>query len=239
MRKHGILPPRPPTPPSPSPPASPQLRDLLEAASPSKLNELSADAADSDTERFIESYRRKRLNEMRAEQKRWRFGQVLPIGRDDYKREVTEASKVSEPDDESQSGTGVVCLLYKDANAASDRLRPHIRELAARHPRVKFVSIVGDKCIPNYPDQHLPTIFVYRNGELTGQEVAWGAKAAKTKDDLENFLHVSLAMPSESDPRPKSRGSDSSSSERDLGAPGSRNFVGRNRRRSRSHDSDD
>ena len=52
---------------------------------------------------------------MRKEQLRARFGRVYPIGRDDYQREVTDASKVDEDEDEGKGrGTGVVCFLYKD-----------------------------------------------------------------------------------------------------------------------------
>ena len=71
---------------------------------------------DDDTARVLESIRRKRMAEIRREQKRARFGEVYPIGRDDYKREVTESSKVDEPYDEEMAGkgTGVVCFLYKD-----------------------------------------------------------------------------------------------------------------------------
>ena len=46
--------------------------------------------------------------------KRARFGRVYPIGREDYTREVTEASKISEDGDEDEKGTGVICFLYKD-----------------------------------------------------------------------------------------------------------------------------
>lgn len=46
--------------------------------------------------------------------KRARFGRLYPIGREDYTREVTEASKVNEEDDQVERGTGVVCFLYKD-----------------------------------------------------------------------------------------------------------------------------
>ena len=43
-----------------------------------------------------------------------RFGRVYPIAREDYTREVTEASKVNEEGDAQQRGTGVVVFLYKD-----------------------------------------------------------------------------------------------------------------------------
>lgn len=52
---------------------------------------------------------------MQREQRRARFGRVYPIARDDYKREVTEASSVDEEGEEMKGrGTGVVCFLYKD-----------------------------------------------------------------------------------------------------------------------------
>jgi hypothetical protein len=57
----------------------------------------------------------------------------------------------------------------------SDRTFEHIRALATRHPRTKFVSIVGDKCIPNLPDTRIPMIIAYRKGDIRNQVVAWGA----------------------------------------------------------------
>ena len=48
---------------------------------------------------------------------------MLPISRDDYNREVTEASKVDDRDedddeDDETKGTGVVCFLYKEGYVA-------------------------------------------------------------------------------------------------------------------------
>ena len=63
---------------------------------------------------MIDAYRRQRLADERRAEKKARFGRVYPIGRDDYTREVTEASGVSEEDDKEETGTGVVCFLYKD-----------------------------------------------------------------------------------------------------------------------------
>jgi len=60
------------------------------------------------------AYKEKRLKEMRGEQKTHRFGDVLPISRDDYTREVTEASKIDGPGEHQGRGTGVVCFLYKE-----------------------------------------------------------------------------------------------------------------------------
>ena len=53
------------------------------------------------------------MAEIKKQEKTSRFGEVTPIGRDDYSREVTEASKIDDPNAEVKGeGTGVVVLLY-------------------------------------------------------------------------------------------------------------------------------
>ena len=54
-------------------------------------------------------------------------------------------------------------------------MHAHVRLLATRHPRTKFVSIIGDKCIPNLPDSRVPMFIVYRKGEIVTQITAWGS----------------------------------------------------------------
>lgn len=121
LRKHGILPPKVEAPPSPSPPPSPTLASVLHSSRPEDIDELDDLAADSDEERMIDSFRRQRLAEIAKEGKASRrFGEVIPISREDYTREVTEASRAPEPDedeknpDDSFPRTGVVCFLYQD-----------------------------------------------------------------------------------------------------------------------------
>lgn len=126
LRKHGILPPIEPEPSSPSPPASPTLSDLLGDMSPTQLREIGEDTKDDEIERLAEEFRRHHLKQLKNDENA-RFGRVYPIGRDDYTREVTEASKVSVPGD-SGKGTGVVCLLYKDGCIPFIRLSPHLIE---------------------------------------------------------------------------------------------------------------
>lgn len=114
LRKHGILPPKEAPPPSPSPPPSPTLQDTLDDLTLSDIEELGEDAKDDEAERMIEHFRRQRLAELKKLRKA-RFGRVYPIGRDEYTREVTEASKADVEDEEMKGkGTGVVCFLYKD-----------------------------------------------------------------------------------------------------------------------------
>lgn len=134
-----------------------------------------------------------------------RFGEVYPIGRDDYTREVTEASRAAESDEEEKAegdgwhGTGVICFLYQlryapgidllavtaplplfRSEPATVRLADQLKTIARRYPRTKVVSIVGNKCIENYPDRHLPTLFLYRNGSLRRQFVAYGKDRERT-----------------------------------------------------------
>ncbi|KAH9967998.1 thioredoxin-like protein, partial [Russula dissimulans] len=175
LRKHGILPPRELTPPTPSPPSSPTLDDILEDLTPAELQRLGEDVQDDAVERQIAQRRTQRLVEERLEARRRRFGTVIPIGRDDYTREVTEASKEDETGDAEARGTGVVCFLYKDGILRSECAHIHVRTLATRHPRTKFVSIVGDKCIPDLPDSRVPMFIVYRKGQIVTQVIAWGS----------------------------------------------------------------
>ncbi|KAF8162826.1 thioredoxin-like protein [Crassisporium funariophilum] len=223
LRKHGIIPPREPTPPSPSPPPSPTLDDLLNDFTPSELQELSEDAPDDETERLIALHRRQRLAEERRDQTRARFGRVYPIGREDYTREVTAASEIDEEDDDNELGTGVVCFLYKDGLPRSERASEHIRTLAQRYSRTKFVSIVGDKCIPNLPDTRVPMIIVYRKGDIRNQIVAWGADKERRLEELEAILLVTGALDLPDRPGPAERKVDGDSDEdEDDGDPSSR-----------------
>jgi len=75
----------------------------------------------------------------------------------------------------------------------SDRAHVHVRTLASRHPRTKFVSIVGDKCIPDLPDSRVPMFIVYRKGQIVTQSTAWGLGRERT---LEGESSVATVAPS-------------------------------------------
>ena len=74
------------------------------------------------------------MAEMKKEEKKGRFGMMMPLGREDFVKEVTEGSKArlpgeeddeedDEDDDQDQGtsnsgklkGTGVVVFLFKDS----------------------------------------------------------------------------------------------------------------------------
>ncbi|KAF8158730.1 thioredoxin-like protein [Pholiota molesta] len=200
------------------------LDDILNDFETNELQELAEDAQDDETERLIALHRKKRLQEEKRDQARARFGRVYPIGREDYTREVTEASKVNEEDDDNERGTGVVCFLYKDGLPRSERAFEHIRTLAKRYTRTKFVSIVGDKCIPNLPDSRVPMIIVYRKGDIRNQIVAWGADKERRLEELEAILLVTeaLDLPDRPGPASKREEEDDDDLEDDDGDPSSR-----------------
>jgi len=63
----------------------------------------------------------------------------------------------------------------------SQHLRPLLQRVAAAHPESKFLSIPAGMCIANYPDKNVPTLLIYRNGEISGNVVAGqGLRGMKT-----------------------------------------------------------
>ena len=70
-------------------------------------------------------------------------------------------------------------------------INQYLTTLSRKFPETKFIKSISTTCIPNYPDQNLPTIFVYYEGELKNQIVgAAGFNGTKLKqDDLEIMLH--------------------------------------------------
>ncbi|BEJ15874.1 hypothetical protein CspHIS471_0504790 [Cutaneotrichosporon sp. HIS471] len=215
LRAQGILPPKPPSrSPSPDIPhitRADATRALAEIADADQLGDLlEGDGLDSDDERMFADYRRKRMAEMHRAEKLGRFGSMEPLAREDFVREVTDGSKavppgeeVDDSDDEAPKksrGTGVVVFLFQDSIPLSQHLRPLLNQIAIAHPETKFLAIPAQLCIPNYPDKNVPTLLIYRNGEMMGQVVAGaGLKGMKTTArDLEALLirYTALSGPS-------------------------------------------
>lgn len=119
-----------------------------------KLSEV--EEADDEDRKFKEKYREKRLAELKEAQKKNKFGRVYTTTEQDYKVEVTEASKESD----------VVLLLTCDGNRDVSRMESIFNEIAPTQLHVKFMKIRAKQASHNYPDENCPTIFVYRNCEL-------------------------------------------------------------------------
>lgn len=45
-------------------------------------------------------------------------------------------------------------------------MNQHLAQLAKEFKATKFVKIVSDQCIPNYPDRNVPTLLVYGEGDI-------------------------------------------------------------------------
>lgn len=57
----------------------------------------------------------------------------------------------------------MVCFLYKSSHAGCALLGECLAELARKYHGTRFVKIISTSCIPNYPDQNLPTLLLYHN----------------------------------------------------------------------------
>lgn len=123
--------------------------DPLEKKSLEDLKELEDDIDD----KFLEEYRKKRLNELKTAAQKPYFGKVIEISKQDYINEVTNATK----------DVFVVLNLYQDYIPESLLVNKYMEVLAAKHTGVKFVKMVATKCVEKFPDANCPSILVYRN----------------------------------------------------------------------------
>ena len=91
------------------------------------------------------------------------FGQVYPLQKPDYSRDVTEASNKA----------FVLVHLFSSlgTNIQSRLLTELWRELARKFGDLKFCEIRADMCIEGYPERNTPTILIYRDGEIKKQVV--------------------------------------------------------------------
>jgi len=104
---------------------------------------------------FIQEYRQKRMIELQQSQLPC-FGFVQGICRDQF---------VDCIDNESPS-TFVVIHLYQDYIPACRKVNKYMFSLAQKYRRVKFVKIVSSEADINYDDIALPTLLVYKAGQL-------------------------------------------------------------------------
>ena len=127
-----------------------------------------------------------------------KFGFVKEINKQEYVREVNEAEK----------GTNVVLLLYENQNEISLKLAAILDEMSIKHRHVKFVKIEARKCVENFKEEHVPAIFVYRDGEMVSQYLQVGAVLGGKKisfDIVEFFLARNKLVESELDEDPRDK----------------------------------
>ncbi|TPX48650.1 hypothetical protein SeMB42_g01925 [Synchytrium endobioticum] len=132
------------------------------ALSDRTLDELD-ELEDDEDERVLLAYRKKRLAEM-AQRARSAYGCVTQIAKADWSIDVSEACR------------RVVCVIHLFQTHVSESrvLGARLDTLAAKYTDVKFLKIVADQCIENYPDRNVPTVLVYADGDLKRQLVGIG-----------------------------------------------------------------
>ncbi|NXW58816.1 PDCL2 protein, partial [Eurystomus gularis] len=114
------------------------------------------DEADRKT---IEMYRQQCLLEWKCLQRRQKYGELREICGEQYVKEVTNA-----PED-----VWVAIHLYRSSIPVCLLVNEYLSLLAKKFPEVKFLKAVVNSCIQNYCDRCLPTILVYKTGEIKGR----------------------------------------------------------------------
>jgi len=182
LRKHGILPAKE------KPAPLEEEQDLTEPVK--NYDDMALDEIEDEEEAAIlERCRRQRIAEMKAKMAKAKFGEVREISAIDYVKEVNQAGE----------GIWVVLHLYKQGIPLCALINQHISKLAHKFPEVKFLKSISTTCIPNYPDKNLPTLFVYKDGNMAHQFVGpinFGGMSL-TCDQLEWKLHSIEVVKSE------------------------------------------
>jgi hypothetical protein len=149
------------------------------------LDELDELEDDLDEE-FLNQYKQQRLKEITEEKAKPKFVGLREISRQDYIDEVTNAEK----------DTFVVLHLYQSFVETCTLINQVLDQLSHIHRNIKFLKIVSTKCIENYPDTHVPTIIVYKNGKMLHTIERVDKRYTKiTQASMEHFLQALGVLP--------------------------------------------
>ena len=129
--------------------------DPLDKKTVDELDELE----DLEDDKVLQMYKQKRINEMKEFSKNAKYGSVKEIRKHEYKEEVNEASK----------NATVILLLHQEYIEESRVLNKILDNMAKKFPFIKFLKIEATNCVVNFRDSDVPTIFVYKDGNLFKQ----------------------------------------------------------------------
>lgn len=157
----------------------------LEGKTLDELNEHEDEVPDDD----LEKLRRKRLEMLKNQAKRNKYGTLVTISEPEYKAEVANAEK----------DVFVVVFLYCAGKEECTLIERILITLAAKFKDVKFVKIEGNLAIRNWPDENCPSLFVYHGGDIKLQFVGLNSMggARANADGLEWALSRIDAVKSE------------------------------------------
>ena len=141
-----------------------EVIEAVEQADPLKYlsHDQLVELEDDLDEKVFEKYRQDRLNEMREEAKKPKFGQVIEISKQNFIAEVNEAPR----------DTFVIIHLYQDYIVHCKLIDECFTILARKFLNHKFIKIQSTRCIENFRDSDCPTILVYKNSEVVHQFIA-------------------------------------------------------------------
>ncbi|EOB06374.1 Phosducin-like protein 2, partial [Anas platyrhynchos] len=123
-----------------------------------ELKEAEDDFDEADR-KAVEMYRQQRLQEWKCLQRRQKYGELREISGQQYVKEVTNA-----PED-----VWVIIHLYRTSIPMCLLVNEHLSQLARKFPEAKFVKAIVNSCIEDYHDTCLPTILIYKSGEIKGR----------------------------------------------------------------------
>ncbi len=202
LRAHKIIPEKAP---SPTPIIQEALLEAQQRARENRLDDKDLDELhdleDEEDDTFLEKYRQQRLAELSALQKTSIHGQVYPLQKPDYARDVTEVS--------SKSFVLVHLMSSLGTNVESRVLTELWREMARKYGDIRFCEMRGDLCIEGYPERNTPTILVYKDGDIRRQIVTLAELNGPRTSiaDLERIL-LDLGAVKENDVRMMKRDSE-------------------------------
>ncbi|RVX73711.1 hypothetical protein B0A52_02601 [Exophiala mesophila] len=202
LRKHGIIPEKAP---DPEPIIQEALIEAVHRAHENRLEDKDldelAELEDEEDEAFLAQYRQRRMAELADLRKKDVYGQVFPLQKPEYAREVTEES--------SKAFVLVNLTSSLGTNVESRVLSELWRQMAVKFGEVKFGEMRADLCIEGYPERNTPTILVYKDGDIKRQLVTLvQLNGPRTKlHDLERLL-VDVGAIKENDIRLKRKDSD-------------------------------
>ena len=131
----------------------------------------------SDT-KILNEYRDLRLKQLQEERVKNRFGDVNEITKDEWVKQVTEASRNS----------WVLVHLYQDSVIECRLLEEALQVLAAKFKYIKFLKIRSTQAVENWPERNLPTLFGYHENDLKVQLITLKEVYGKAMKPIGNFV---------------------------------------------------
>ena len=145
--------------PEPEIQSEPTVFEKLENASLQEIDDLEDSELGLDDDSVLQKFREARIQQMKEERLKNRWGSVIEISRVDWVKEVTECSK----------DCWVCVHLYEDNKPHCTLLDEAMHVLCTKFQAVKFIKIRSTQAVENWPARNLPTLFFYTKGVLTHQ----------------------------------------------------------------------